>query len=58
MYDYILHSLPTAVLVLAHFFRTERRLTRIETLIELLMDKNGCKPKRGIERGKPITKHS
>lgn len=43
--DYIVGSLPTAALVLIHFLRTEHRLTKIETLIEVLMTKNGCNPK-------------
>ena len=44
--DYLIGSLPTAVLVLIYFMRTEHRLTRIETLIEILMAQNECKNPR------------
>ena len=45
MIDYILNALPTAAIVLAHFLRTERRLTRIETILEILIQNTGCKDK-------------
>jgi len=55
MTDYVLHALPTAVIVLIHFLRTERRLTRIETLIEVLMTKSGCNPKHNSPTPKTIS---
>ena len=46
MLEYIFHAVPTAVLVLVYFIRTESRLTRIETLIEVLMQTGGCERKK------------
>ena len=54
MIDYVLHTLPTAVIVLIYFIKTEHRLTRIETLIEVLMTKSGCNPKNNSPTPKTI----
>jgi len=52
MIDYLLHAVPTFCLVLIYFIRTESRLTRIEVLLEVLMQKGGCDPGENAP-GKP-----
>ena len=49
MIEYLLHAAPTFALVLFYFVRTEARLTRIETLIEVLMKSQSCDPKEEDE---------
>lgn len=46
MIEYIFHAAPTAVIVLAYFFRVEKRLTRIETILEIIMKQARCEIKK------------